>query len=644
MNGHQYYQRWAKVFSRIYSSRLNPLYHLGGMAIFMFIVACISGVYLFLFYTIDPSRAYDSVQQISANPFNGLIRTIHRYSSDLLVIFILLHLGHMVFAGKYRRILSWQTGVISFLVVIFIGVTGFILVWDQKAKLIGFLTAKFFSAVPVFDPSIAGAFLINNLDYLSGFFKVSLFGHIFFSLAVAIILWLHVARISKPKLFLPRPLFYTALAALTMVCIVFPVVSDPPAQDSFLPHRTTFDWYYFFGYYLLKLFSTQANWAIMIGSGLALFLVPWFRKKDRQKRPVATIDLARCDACNLCSYDCPYEAIDMLIRDGERKAILDPDKCVGCGICIGSCKEYAIAMPGFPVIAKDRAPEQHDLVVFSCAQFEPVVLPPGLRIRHYDVPCIGSIYAKDIEKILENQAHGVVLLSCEDCFYRKGKTWAQDRLARARPPAFSKKYPAEQVALMTFGHRDNIADEIRAFAARAKEETARQAGSSPFILDWNKFSPAGGFIIMLLFFLLMPILSSTRVQFFDERQKTLLLSFKYVSTPTATEMPSTAGKHMQPATPIVTRRSPITVRVTEPDGKEIFLKTWSPRGLRQDIAIYVFAEINTSSDRLNFTLNETAFEDKKMEIRDIALSAKDATLITIQNGNPMVQRSKTVGE
>lgn len=644
MNGHQYYQHWAKFFSRVYSSRFNPLYHLGGMAIFMFIGACVSGVYLFLFYNVDPSQAYDSVQRISANPFNGWMRTVHRYSSDLLVIFILLHLGHMVIAGKYRRILSWQTGVVSFLVVLFIGVTGFILVWDQKAKLIGFLTAKFFSALPIFDPSIAGAFLINNLDYLSGFFKVSLFGHIFFSLAVVILLWLHVARISGPKLFMPRPLVYLALGALTIVCILFPVVSDPPAQNSFLPRQTTFDWYYFFGYYLLKLFSTRANWLIMVGSGLALALVPYIRKKDRQKSPFASIDLAKCDACNLCSYDCPYDAIDMLIREGERKAILDPAKCVGCGICIGSCKEYAISLPGYPAIARNSEEKRHDLVVFSCSQFAPVPLPPELDVKHYQVPCIGSVYAKDIEKILKNQADGVVLLSCEDCFYRKGKTWAQDRLTRARPPAFSKKSPAGSVALLTFGHYAAVTEEIRAFAKKVKDAESKQADSAPFILDWRKYSLVPGFGIILFFFLLMLPLSSTQVHFFNEKNNTLLMSFKYISSPTATEVLETTGRHMQSKTPIVTQRSPIEVTVTEPDGKVVFQKNWSPRGLRHDIAIYVFAEINTRSERLHFVLNETGVPDKKIEMRDITLTSTDATLLTFLDGKLVLQRMGTTEE
>ena len=88
--GHQIFQRIAAWPGRIFSTELNPLYHLGGITILMFIIACISGIYIFIFYNINPRHAWDSVEAISNNYFNGWMRSIHRYSSDLLVVFILL--------------------------------------------------------------------------------------------------------------------------------------------------------------------------------------------------------------------------------------------------------------------------------------------------------------------------------------------------------------------------------------------------------------------------------------------------------------------------------------------------------------------------------------------------------------------------
>ncbi|HLF45634.1 MAG TPA: cytochrome b N-terminal domain-containing protein, partial [Chitinophagaceae bacterium] len=246
--GHLLFQKFSSSFGKIYSTDLNPLYHLGDMAILLFSIACISGIYIFIFYNVNPRHAWDSVEAISSNYFNGWMRSIHRYSSDLLIIFILLHLIYALVSGKFKRLVSWISGVISFLIVILIGVTGYILVWDQKAKLTGYLTAKFFSGLPVFDPSIAGAFLLNDLNVVGGFFKVALFGHIVFSLITIIVIWIHVLRISNPKIFPPKKLILYAAIALGIISLLFPVKSDPPAQVTNLPVNTTFDWYYYFGY------------------------------------------------------------------------------------------------------------------------------------------------------------------------------------------------------------------------------------------------------------------------------------------------------------------------------------------------------------------------------------------------------------
>ena len=118
--GHYLFQRFAGWFSPYFSTKNNPLYHLADISIFMLAVATISGIYIFLFYNVDPAHSYQSVEKLSNQWVGGLMRSIHRYSSDLLVVFVLMHLVHMYITGKFRRILSWITGVGSFLVVIFL--------------------------------------------------------------------------------------------------------------------------------------------------------------------------------------------------------------------------------------------------------------------------------------------------------------------------------------------------------------------------------------------------------------------------------------------------------------------------------------------------------------------------------------------
>lgn len=623
--GHQFYQKVSSALSRIYSTELNPLYHLGGIAVFLFIVACISGIYIFIFYNINPRHAWDSVEAMSANLFNGWMRTIHRYSSDLLVIFILMHLLHTLITSKFKRLISWISGIISFLIVILIGVTGYILVWDQKAKLTGYLTAKLFSTMPIFDPSIAGAFLMNDLSTVGGFFKVALFGHIVFSLITVIIIWIHVLRISKPKVIPPKKLMFYVVIALGIISLVFPVKSDPPAEITNLPVQTTFDWYYYFGYYLMKLFSVNQNWMILIGSGVILSIIPYLIK--RKNNPPVFIDLEKCDACNLCSYDCPYEAIDMLMKDGKRKAILSPDKCVGCAICIGSCDEHAISHPLYPEL--NLQPHQKtDLALFSCSYFPEPELPEQLNTVHYRVPCIGSVMPKDVQHILENNSNKVALLSCEDCYYRLGKTWTLNRFLRKRAPLFSRKFDASKVKLFTLTQYTK--EKLISFS-KMESESSDKTGELN-IADYEKKRPILSVLILTIFFALMIPLSSTTVQFFNPSEKTLFVNFKYISTPMEYEQGTSGAAHMQAKVPVVKKRSPVILKISSAhDNTLIYEKEFSPRGLRQDIAMFIYSQLNIKENIVNVEFSETAFPDKQFHLKNVALKKGDGTFVIFKD-------------
>ncbi|MCO5234300.1 MAG: hydrogenase iron-sulfur subunit [Chitinophagales bacterium] len=635
--GHQLFQRIASFFGKIYATENNPLYHLGGISVLLFLIASASGIYIFIFYNINPRHAWDSVEAISDNIFNGWMRTIHRYSSDLLIIFILLHLIHTLFTSKFKRILSWISGIMSFLVVIIIGVTGFILVWDQKAKLLGYLTAQLFSTLPIFDPSIAGAFLMNDLEIVGGFFKVALFGHIAFSLLTVIIIWIHVLRISKPKIFPPKKLIIYVLIALGIVSALFPIKSDLPAQVSNLPIKTTFDWYYNFGYYFMKLFTVQQNWYILIGSGLILCIIPYVIK--REKVIPVHIDLDKCDACNLCSYDCPYEAIDMLIYNGKRKAILSPDKCVGCTICIGSCDEHAISHPLYPLINLEPAPKKADITVFSCSYFPEKEFPDDVNIVEYKVSCLGSVMPKDVQKILENNSSKVALLGCEDCYYRLGKTWAVNRFSRKRAPLFSKKYDASRLQIYSLTQYSK--EKLENFS---KESIASTVDTQSNVTIWDhlKSNTFLSVLIMTLFFMLMVPLSNQTVRFFNPKNKTLIVNFKYISSPTEFEKSSiSTARHMQAKNPIVKRRSPVELRIYSSDNKALlFQKTFEPRGLRKDIAMFIYTQLVLEEDSVDVEITETEGSKKTTKLSNITLKEGDGTFVIYKDDKLLSNRSK----
>ena len=71
---------------------------------------------------------------------------------------------------------------------------------------------------------------------------------------------------------------------------------------------------------------------------------------------VAQVIDGNCTGCELCYYDCPYNAIVMVASPypglsraaASRKllAVVLDSRCVECGICIGACPFEALELPG----------------------------------------------------------------------------------------------------------------------------------------------------------------------------------------------------------------------------------------------------------------------------------------------------------
>lgn len=55
----------------------------------------------------------------------------------------------------------------------------------------------------------------------------------------------------------------------------------------------------------------------------------------------AVVDNDKCTGCGLCVDVCPVEAITL----ENDKAKVDPDKCTDCGQCVDECPNEAISLP-----------------------------------------------------------------------------------------------------------------------------------------------------------------------------------------------------------------------------------------------------------------------------------------------------------
>lgn len=106
----------------------------GGMAVFLSLVLLVTGILELYYYIPTPTDAAFSVQTITyLVPFGSLIRNLHFWSAQLLIIVSALHLLRVVFTGAYAapRRFNYLIGLGLFVVLILLNFTGYILRWDQ---------------------------------------------------------------------------------------------------------------------------------------------------------------------------------------------------------------------------------------------------------------------------------------------------------------------------------------------------------------------------------------------------------------------------------------------------------------------------------------------------------------------------------
>jgi len=109
---------------------------LGFIAVVLFGILLITGIYLMFVYTPSVGSAYGDMQNLKTGVgFGQLIRNVHRWSAHLMVLVVALHLVRVFYAGAYKkpREFNWVIGVMLLLVTLGFSFTGYLLPWDQLA-------------------------------------------------------------------------------------------------------------------------------------------------------------------------------------------------------------------------------------------------------------------------------------------------------------------------------------------------------------------------------------------------------------------------------------------------------------------------------------------------------------------------------
>ncbi len=285
----------------------NPLYLMGPMLYYFWLITVVTGVVLMLWYEPTTTGAYASIERIQnevgrtglylfGRPlvFGGLMRGLHKYGADALITVIFLRIYRMYFLGEYKKPgeLSWMLAFLGLILGMISGITGYLLIWNQRA----FWAAKVVLTVPVYFDELP---LIGPLKFGSMIAFVFLGGpavgqatitrfyalHFGISLVLLILIEVMFFRSRRKRINMSLAPVVVFLAMLVVISLILPAESGRRADPTRTPLPILSDWYFLALYQYVK--YTPPLWAglgpgLLIGFGM---LVP-FLDRSRGRRPL----------------------------------------------------------------------------------------------------------------------------------------------------------------------------------------------------------------------------------------------------------------------------------------------------------------------------------------------------------------------
>ncbi len=187
--------------------RFTYTFGLGGLLALLAAIEVATGVLLMFAYTPTPQAAYQSLLTLQTEVWFGqLIRNLHHWSANLMIVTAVLHLLRVFFTGGFRspREFNWLLGIALLLLIVGANFTGYLLPWDQLAYWAVTVGTGLLSYLPLLGepisrlllggPEVGAATLTNFYGLHVAILPLALFG----------IMSFHLWRVRKDTLTVPR--------------------------------------------------------------------------------------------------------------------------------------------------------------------------------------------------------------------------------------------------------------------------------------------------------------------------------------------------------------------------------------------------------------------------------------------------------
>ncbi len=170
---------WREHLSEYYAPKnFNFWYFFGSLALLVFVIQILSGIFLTMSYKPDALFAFASVEYIMRDvQWGWLLRYIHSTGASMFFVVVYLHMFRGLMYGSYRkpRELLWIIGVVIYLALMAEAFMGYLLPWGQMSFWGAQVIVNLFSSVPFIGPDLSvlirGDYVISDAT-LNRFFAL----------------------------------------------------------------------------------------------------------------------------------------------------------------------------------------------------------------------------------------------------------------------------------------------------------------------------------------------------------------------------------------------------------------------------------------------------------------------------------------
>jgi ubiquinol-cytochrome c reductase cytochrome b subunit len=278
----------------------------GSVALFAFLMQVFSGLLLAVNYAPTPGEAWESLRYIVTQVTAGsIIRAMHHWGASAMIVVVGIHMVQAFLWGAYKkpREATWIVGVVLLLLTLAFGLTGYLLVWDNRAYWGTVVTTQITGLAP------GGSLLLRILGTDGTSIGRVTFARFYAShvtllpLVTALLIGFHVFLVRKhgitpipgdenrpKKKFFPEQVFrdtvgmFVWFAAVAVMVALVKVPLGPaadPTDTSFVPRP---EWYFLFLFQVLKLFQGPLEvFGAVVLPGIAMLMLTLTPFLDRGK-------------------------------------------------------------------------------------------------------------------------------------------------------------------------------------------------------------------------------------------------------------------------------------------------------------------------------------------------------------------------